>query len=159
MLNSKLKTKNSKLYLLSTVLFVFALSTIWLNSNNAGHFRTDLKQFILNELIDINPPPFGAKVDAIYILGGSQRSLAFKYKLAADLFHRETSNQIWILSRPGKTEFSRSIGRNLTNDEWSIQKLKEFGVPEENVEPIKLKEGFFGTRIYQRWRAFERGRA
>jgi hypothetical protein len=30
----------------------------------------------------------------------------FKYRTAADLFHRGTSERIWILSRPGKTEFS-----------------------------------------------------
>jgi hypothetical protein len=69
----------------------------------------------------------------------------FKYRTAADLLHRGISNRIWILSRPGKTEFSRSLGRNLTNDEWSVLKLKEFGIPEENVEPIKVDEGFFGT--------------
>ncbi len=71
MLNSKLKTNNSKLFIFFTFLFVFALSTIWLNSNSAGHFRTDLKQLILNELIYINPSPFGAKADTIYVLGGT----------------------------------------------------------------------------------------
>ena len=30
-------------------------------------------------------------------------------------------------------------------DEWSVLKLKEYGVPEENVEAIKIDEGFFGT--------------
>jgi len=142
---AKIKIINPKLSLISTALFLCAISAIWLNSNSAGHFRTDLKQLILNELVYYNPPPLGSKVDAIYILGGSQRSLAFKYKTAADLFHRGISNRIWILSRPGKTEYSRSLGRNLTNDEWSIQKLHEFGVPEENVVAIKIKEGFFGT--------------
>ena len=145
MLNSKFKTKNSKLSLISTTILVFAISAIWLNSNSAGHFRTNLKQFILDELIDINPPPFGAKVDAIYVLGGNQRSLEFKYRITADLFHRGISNRIWILSRPRITEYSRSLGRNLTNDEWSVLKLQEFGVPEENVEPIEIDEGFFGT--------------
>ena len=53
--------------------------------------------------------------------------------------------KIWIFSKPGKTEYSRSLGRNLTNDEWSVLKLKEFGVPEEGVEAIKIKSGFFGT--------------
>jgi len=145
MLNSKLKIQNSKLYFFSSALFVFALPAIWLNTNSAGHFRTDLKRFILSELVYNNPSPFGAKADAIYVLGGSQRSLEFKYKTAADLFHQGISNRIWILSRPGKTEFSRSLGRNLTNDEWSIQKLKEFGVPEKNVETIKIESRFFGT--------------
>ena len=139
------KIHNSKLSLISTALFIFAFSAIWLNSSSAGRFRTDLKRFILNELIYYNPLPYGAKADAIYILGGSQRSLAFKYKTVADLFHQGISNRIWILSRSGKTEFSRSLGRNLTNDEWSVLKLKEFGVPEENVEAIKIDEGFFGT--------------
>ena len=145
MLNSKFKTKNSKLSLISTAFLVIAISAIWLNSNTAGHFRTDLKQFILNELISIDPPPIGAKVDAIYVLGGSQSSLEFKYKKASDLFHQGISNRIWILSRPGITEFNRSLGRNLTNDEWSVLKLQEFGVPEENIEAIKIEDGFFGT--------------
>ena len=144
MLNSTLKTQNSKLFIVSALL-VFLFSATWLNSNSARHFRTDLKQSILNELIYINPPAPGAKVDAIYVLGGSQRSLEFKYKTAADLFHKGICKRIWILSRPGKTEYSRSLRRNLTNDEWSVLKLKEFGVPEENVEPIKIDEGFFGT--------------
>ena len=68
-----------------------------------------------------------------------------KYKTAAELFHKGICKRIWILSRPGKTEYNRSLGRNLTNDEWSVLKLKEFGVPEENIEPIKMDEGFFGT--------------
>ena len=144
-MSQKLKIQNTKLYLFSSFFFVFTLSAIWLNSNSASHFRTDIKQLILNELIYNNPPPSGAKADAIYVLGGSQRSLEFKYKTAADLFHQGISKRIWILSRPGKTEFSRSLGRNLTNDEWSVLKLKEFGVPEENVEAIKIEDGFFGT--------------
>ena len=135
---------SSKLFIFS-VLLVFLFSAIWLNTGSASSFRTDLKQSILNELIYINPPALGAKVDAIYVLGGNQRSLEFKYKTAADLFHKGICKRIWILSRPGKTEYSRSLGRNLTNDEWSVLKLKEFGVPEENVEPIKIDEGFFGT--------------
>ena len=128
-----------------SALFVFILSAIWLNSGSSIDFRTDLKHLILNELIYIDPPPSGTKVDAIYVLGGSQRSLDIKYKKAAELFHKGMCKRIWVLSRPGKTEYSSFLGRNLTNDEWSILKLKEFGVPEEDVEAIKIKEGFFGT--------------
>jgi uncharacterized SAM-binding protein YcdF (DUF218 family) len=100
---------------------------------------------ILSELIDINPLPSGSKVDAIYVLGGSQTSLELKYKTASELYHKGICKRIWILSRPGITEYSVSLGRNLTNNEWSILKLTEFGVPEENVKPIRIKEGFFGT--------------
>jgi uncharacterized SAM-binding protein YcdF (DUF218 family) len=128
-----------------SALFVFLFSAIWLNSASSCAFRTDLKHLILSELIDINPLPSGAKVDAIYVLGGSQTGLELKYKTASELYHKGICKRIWILSRPGITEYSVSLGRNLTNEEWSILKLKEFGVPEENVEAIKIKEGFFGT--------------
>jgi len=116
-----------------------------LNSASSGAFRTDLRHLILDELIYINPLPPGSKVDAIYVLGGSQTSLEHKYKTASELYHKGICKRIWILSMPGITEYSVSLGRNLTNDEWSILKLKEFGVPTECIEPIKVKEGFFGT--------------
>ena len=134
-----------KLYFFFSALLVFTISAIWLNTGYSSAIRTDLKQTILNELIYIKPPAPGAKVDAIYVLGGNQRSLELKYKTAAELFHKGICKRIWILSRPGKTEYSKSLRRNLTNDEWSILKLKELGVPAEDVEAIKIKEGFFGT--------------
>ncbi|MEA3435258.1 MAG: YdcF family protein [Thermodesulfobacteriota bacterium] len=99
----------------------------------------------MSELIDINPLPSGTKVDAIYVLGGSQTSLELKYKTASELYHKGICKRIWILSRSGITEYSASMGRNLTNNEWSILKLTEFGVPAECIEPIKINEGFFGT--------------
>ena len=126
-------------------LFVFLFSAIWLNSESSDAFRTDLKHLILDELIYINPLPSGAKVDAIYILGGSQTGLELKYKTASELYHKGICKRIWILSMPGITEYSVSLGRNLTNEEWSVLKLQEFGVPKENVKPIRIKEGFFGT--------------
>jgi len=128
-----------------SVLLAFTLFFIWLNSNSASHVRADLKHLLLDELIRINPPSADTKVDAIYVLGGSQRSLELKYKTASELFHKGICKRIWILSRTGKTEYSTSLGRNLTNDEWSLLKLKEFGVHAKDVEVIKIKEGFFGT--------------
>ena len=103
-------------FIFLSAFFVFTLSFIWLNSENSSTFRTDIKHLILNELIYVNPPPSRAKLDAIYILGGSQRSLEFKYKTAAQLFHKGMCKRIWILSRPGKTEYSTALVRNLTNN-------------------------------------------
>ena len=143
--NSKLKIQSPKLYFSFSALLVFTLSVIWLNSNSANNFRTDLKHLLLDELIRISPPAPGTKVDVIYVLGGSQDSLEYKYKTAAGLFRKGICKKIWILSRLGKTKYSPSLGRNLTNDEWSILTLNEFGVPKEHIEPIKMKEGFFGT--------------
>ncbi len=128
-----------------SALFIFLFSAIWLNSASSSAFRTDLKRLLSDELIYIDPPPAGAKVDAIYVLGGSQTGLEYSYKTASELYHKGICKRIWILSRPGITEYSISLGRNLANNEWSILKLKEFGVPEEDVEALKIKEGFFGT--------------
>jgi hypothetical protein len=88
-----------------------------LNSGSSGAFRTDLS------------------------------SGAFR----TDLRHLILSELIDINPLPSGTkvdvitEYSVSLGRNLTNNEWSNLKLKEFGVPTECIEPIKAKEGFFGT--------------
>ena len=141
-----MSSTTKSLFIISfSAIFVFVFSAIWLNSGSSGAFRTDLKHLILSELIDINPLPSGAKVDAIYILGGSQTGLELKYKTASELYHKGICKRIWILSMPGITEYSVSLGRNLTNEEWSVLKLQEFGVPKENVKPIRIKEGFFGT--------------
>jgi hypothetical protein len=99
-----------------------------LNSTSSDAFRNDLKHLILDELIYIDPLPSGAKIDAIYVLGvlgGPQRSLEHRYKTASELYHEGICKRIWILSRPGITEYSVSLGRNLTNNEWSILKSKK----------------------------------
>lgn len=143
-INSHSSLKSVFLISLGTLLAII-LFGIWLTSNNASPFRADLKTFLLDELIHINPPVVGAQVDAVYVLGGAQRSLKYKYKTVADLFHKGLCKRIWILSLPGITEFSPVLERNLTYDEWSILKLKEFGVPDEYIELTKIREGFFGT--------------
>ena len=128
-----------------SALLAFTLFLVWLNSNSASNFRADLRHLLSNELIHVNPPAPGTKVDALYVLGGGQTSLKYRYKTVADLFYKGICKRILILSSTGKTEYSRSLGRNLTNDEWSILKLKEFGVPKEHIEPVKIESGFFGT--------------
>ena len=138
-------TSKSTYFSAYCVLFVLVSIYVWLNTENSSAFRTDLKQLLLNELVYINPAPLGAKVDVVYVLGGSPKSLELKYKTAAKLYHQGISNKIWILSRPGITEYSPKSGRNLTNDEWSLIQLKKLGVPEKNVEAVKIEEGFFGT--------------
>ncbi|MDL1962446.1 MAG: YdcF family protein [Deltaproteobacteria bacterium] len=81
----------------------------------------------------------------MYVLGGSQTNLEFRYKTASELYHKGICKGIWILSRPGITECSVFLGRNLTDNEWSILKLKELGVPDDCIEPIEVKKRFFGT--------------
>jgi hypothetical protein len=81
----------------------------------------------------------------LYVLGGNQDSLRRRYLKASELYHRGLSRKILILSRPGITEFNHSLGRNLTNDEWSIRELRLLKVRQEDIEPVSVIPGFFGT--------------
>ena len=142
---SRLNFSRPLFFISFSALFIIIFSAIWLSRGGLDAFKTTLRHLILNELNHINFPSSGTEVDTIYILGGSQSSLEYKYKKGAAIYRKGICRSIWILSRPGKTEYSISLGRNLTNDEWSVLKLREFGVPREHIEPIRIKEGFFGT--------------
>jgi len=128
-----------------SVFIALIFFTVWLNSGNSSTFRANIEHLLKNELISPDSTPSATNVDAIYLLGGSQRSLELKFKTAATLFHEGICKRILILSRRGKTEFSSLLGRNFTNDEWAILKLEELGVPKKNIEAIPIKKGFFGT--------------
>ena len=138
---------NSKniFFLLLFILAVFAIILFWLKSENSSGFKENLEDRIRKELISIDQIHFQTKVDAIYILGGSPRSLISKFKKAANLYNDGICKRILILSEPGITEYSSKLGRNLTNNEWAILKLEQLGVPKKNIEPITIGKGFFGT--------------
>jgi len=139
--------KNRKHIFFIAVCAFLVLSSLalWLISEPSYSFGTNLEDLIRKELIHVDPQPSTNMVDAIYVLGGSQSSLKFKFKTAASLYHDGISNKIMILSRPGKTEYSSLLGRNLTNDEWAIRRLNELDIPRNSVEPISIEKGFFGT--------------
>ncbi len=126
-------------------LLVLISFSVWLTIGGSGDFREKLIHLIKGELVSIDPLPRSTVVDAIYVLGGSQPSLELKFKVAATLYHTGICNKILILSRPGITEYSNLLGRNLSNDEWAIMKLKNLGIPDKIIEPVSIESGFFGT--------------
>jgi uncharacterized SAM-binding protein YcdF (DUF218 family) len=81
----------------------------------------------------------------IYVLGGGQDSLNTRFQIASILYHQGISNKILILARAGTTEFDFDLGKNLTNDEWSIRELGRFNVRKEDIEVVPIQGGFFGT--------------
>jgi uncharacterized SAM-binding protein YcdF (DUF218 family) len=81
----------------------------------------------------------------IYILGGDQNSLTFRFKTAAELYQQHSAGKIITLSTPGITEYEPSLGRNLTNDEWKMDKLMALGVSLRDIELLSVEGGFFGT--------------
>ncbi|MCD6184482.1 MAG: YdcF family protein [Deltaproteobacteria bacterium] len=115
-----------------------------IGSNNARIFRA-VKQSIRKEVIKVDPPAQGEKIDVIYILGGNQTSMELKSKTASEFFQKGMCNKIWIMSSSGITEYSTKLGRNWTKNEYAIKQLQESGIPEKNIELVKVQEKFFGT--------------
>ena len=126
-------------------LLAFLISAIWLNSSRAAGFRFEIKELILSELVNVKPVPPGGTVDIIYVLGGTQESLKYKYDKTAELYRCGVSKKIWILDRPGTTEYNSKAARNFTNNEWSLFYFEKLGVPKDKIEIIMVSEGFFGT--------------
>lgn len=80
-----------------------------------------------------------------YVFGGTQDSLIYKWRTVGRLYAEGRVRKILVLHRPGITEYSPVLGRNLTNDEWATGKLKEEGVAVENVEFIPVPPATFDT--------------
>jgi uncharacterized SAM-binding protein YcdF (DUF218 family) len=141
-------TINRKQRLISFSLFAFlflGFVGIAIRSEIPSPNAAILKPLMESRLISTDPIPPSTSADAIYVLGGSQGSLESRFSKAADLYHKGISHRILILSRPGITQYSHQLKRNLTNDEWSLLKLEQLDVPKEGVEIIGIKEELFGT--------------
>ena len=81
----------------------------------------------------------------VYILGGRQESLRYKCMTAGRLYAEGTARKVLVLHRPGITEYSPVLGRNLTNDEWAAETLMAERVAVENVEFIRVPPASFDT--------------
>jgi uncharacterized SAM-binding protein YcdF (DUF218 family) len=111
----------------------------------------ETKLLLIERLTKFKPLPessynnFPKANNILYVVGGSQRSLKRKFKIAAELYHLGLCERILLLSGQGITEYDPSIGRNLTNDEWAANKLVDLGIKKEDIEPVVLKKGLLGT--------------
>jgi len=108
-------------------------------------FQESVQTRLLAYLCEVHPAPPAASADAIYVLGGGQSSLEKRFPIAASLYKDQIARRILILSRPGITEYSASLGRNLTNDEWAYGKLSELGISRSDIETVPVEKSFFGT--------------
>ena len=111
----------------------------------------DLSDLLRKELSVNIPVPDGVAGSRnisdtmIYVLGGTQSLLKYHFQIAADIFSKGIARKVYILSRPGITEYNKELMRNMTNDEWSVRKLGEMGVPPKDVEAIPVPSSIFGT--------------
>lgn len=81
----------------------------------------------------------------VYILGGRQDAIRYKLKTVGHLHQEGPVKKFLVLDRPGITEYSQALGRNLTNDEWTITKLEEEGVSDTQVEFVSIPPSVFNT--------------
>ena len=111
----------------------------------------DLRSVLMNRLVKVEPAndilagPLRDSNAIIYVLGGGQQSLESRFKKAAVLYRNGAAGRVLIMSRPGITEYSSQLGRNLTNDEWAIGKLKDLGIHRDDIEFVSIPEDFWGT--------------
>jgi uncharacterized SAM-binding protein YcdF (DUF218 family) len=110
-----------------------------------------LLNYLKSELVMEKPLPSAlaeqrpGTTTLIYVLGGNQDTLLHRFRKAASLYHQGLSGKILILNRPGITEYSPELGRNLTNNEWAIREFEELNVEKEDIEPVSVPKWFFGT--------------
>lgn len=130
---------------------IFLSGILFVTGFEAAPGHRGLKSLLKEKLVLTRPappsyynPPENSK-NAIYVLGGSQESLQYRFKEASILYHRGLSRKIFILREDGKTEFDPVLRRNLVKNEWALKKLTELGVKKEDIEPLRIKEGVFGT--------------
>lgn len=114
-------------------------------------FNRELRILLTERLVKIDTPPYTPCESSqelervIYVMGGSQKSLKYRFKTAAELYQRGIGKKILVFSEPGITEYDPQIGRNLTNDEWAVNNLVKFGVKKEDIELVVLKKSHLGT--------------
>lgn len=108
-------------------------------------FKESVRTHLLVHLCEVHPASPITSADGIYVLGGGQPSLEKRFPIAALLYKNQIARRVLILSRPGITEYSTDLGRNLTNDEWAYGKLSELGISHSDIETVSAEKGFFGT--------------
>jgi len=132
------------------ILVIIIINYINMNDNEHWLYKS-LSYSLAMKLVMEKPIPDGLSkqesktTTLIYVLGGDQDSLISRFQRTSSLYHQGLSKNILILSRPGITEFNQELGRNLTNDEWSIRELEKLNVRKEDIEPVSVKKGIFGT--------------
>jgi len=143
--------------ILMLIVLILAVAGAYIAMAESEYFRNcrlkildGVHRTLMNELSMVSTIPHGSDTSSrksktmIYVLGSTQERLKYHFHTAAALYE-EVGARIYFLSRPGYTEYSSKLLRNLTNDEWSVRELGSLGVPADDVEAVPVPSGFFGT--------------
>jgi uncharacterized SAM-binding protein YcdF (DUF218 family) len=141
--------KNTLLFALGSFLVFCGLRIFLIPQAFPG--QQELKVLLMNNLSKFEPLPVASyqfhsnSGSVIYVLGGDQNSLENRFKTASDLYKNGLANKILILNNEMVTEYSPLLARNLTSNEWAIRILIGLGVRNEDIEPVLIEKGSFGT--------------
>ncbi len=83
--------------------------------------------------------------DAVYVLGGTSDSVKAKLLTASKLVRDGRAAHVLVLRQQGLMAFGLARGRNLTADEWVVERLNAYGIKADVIEFVEFDEGFFGT--------------
>lgn len=152
------KAHSKKILLFLGASFFFFIFGLWLFLKfemielvEVVPYNTELRVLLEKKLVrfgsisDVLNSPSIKQKNIIYVLGGYQDSLIKKFRTASELYHKGVAKRLLTLSRPGITEYSFLVERNLTNDEWATERITDLGVEREDIEFITIDEGLFGT--------------
>jgi len=140
-------------WVMISTLVVFLAGTVLLVSGERVPGQGVLKRALLARLAAVDPagdasPAAASREDTLlYVLGGSRRSLEYKFNKAAELYRQNRCATIVLYSEPGITDYDPALKRNLTNDEWAVRSFVERGVPATAVEPTVKGGWYLGTYV------------
>ncbi|OGW51651.1 MAG: hypothetical protein A2Z50_06370 [Nitrospirae bacterium RBG_19FT_COMBO_42_15] len=142
--------KKASFYIALTIFITILGTSLFLSIEGfPGH--KEFKALLISRLAKAAPLPdnfnnsYTQSKNVIYVLGGGQESLKYRFKTAANLYHQGAAKKIFILSRRGITEYDPLLKRNLTKNEWAIKRLIELGIEKKDIEAVSIEEDFFGT--------------
>ena len=81
---------------------------------------------------------------ALYILGGAHDSQLLKFQKAAELYKQGVVPTVCVMHMDGITAYDTKLGRNLTEDEWTVRELTRVGVPPEAIGFLEIETGVYG---------------
>ena len=126
---------------IALALVVAGLIALGVSTRPSDGFVGYLKAMTISEDVIKKSSSF----DIIYVLGGAQPSLQKKYERLGSLYRNVEYKKVLILDRSGITEYNKDVGRNLTNNEWSLMQMERWGIGKQDVELVSIDEGYFGT--------------
>ena len=120
-------------------------------SHQVSRGNSSLNQVLTKPLVkqELIPTVFSGSSSAydnvIYVLGGSSDSLRRRFAKAAELYKQGLAKKILIDSDDMLMEYSPSIARNLSHNEWATGKLVSLGVEKEDIEAVVIEGELWGT--------------